>query len=144
MRSILSAFICVSFACLLQAQPKKIIHQTFLVEDHERIEIQLYEDQYELVFWAGNTILTETNITLENGFKHLLAYHVDSLSRYEIVDETKETTLLLRSFDNKRAIIAIQYKGDELYPNELIKTRVYIPDVFIKEGEHVYVRKEKN
>ena len=143
MRFISTVFICTFLASVLSAQPKKIIHQTFLVEDHERIEIQLYEDDYELVFWAGNTILTETNITLENGFKYLLAYHVDSLSRYEIVDETQETTLLLKSFDNKRAVIAIQYKGDELYPNELIETRVYIPDVFMKESEHVYVRKEK-
>ena len=144
MRLLLTAFICLFFATFLSAQPKQIVHQTFLVDDHEKIEVQLYENDYELVFWAGNTILTETNITLENGFKHLLAYHVDSLSRYEIVDETLETTLLLKSFDNRRAVIAIKYKGDELYPNELVTTRVYIPDVFVKESEHVFVRKEKN
>ena len=144
MRILQTVIICLCFTCLIQAQPKKIIHQTFLVDDHQRIEIQLYEDDYEAVFWAGNTILTETNITLENGFKHLLAYHVDSLSRYEIVDETQETSLLLKSFDNRRTVIAIKYKGDELYPNELVTTRVYIPDVFIKESEHVFVRKDKN
>ena len=82
----------------LNAQSKKIIHQTIMVEDYQQLNIDLYEKDYEVVFWQGNTVLTETQITLENGLKHLLDFHVDSLSRYEIVESNEDLVLTLSSF----------------------------------------------
>ena len=63
----------------MNAQSKKILHQTFMIEDYQQLNIDLYEEEYEVIFWQGNTVLTETQITLENGLKHLLDFHVDSL-----------------------------------------------------------------
>ena len=126
----------------LNAQSKKIIHQTFMVEDYQQLNIDLYEKDYEVVFWQGNTVLTETQITLENGLKHLLDFHVDSLSRYEIVESNEDLELTLSSFDQKRMTIAIKYKGSELYPNEIVNIKIYIPSVFEAAGEHVFIRKE--
>ena len=87
-------------------------------------------------------MLTETQITLENGLKHLLDFHVDSLSRYEIVESNEDLELTLSSFDQKRMTIAIKYKGSELYPNEIVNIKIYIPSVFEAAGEHVFIRKE--
>ena len=76
--------------------------------------------------------------------KHLLNFHVDSLSRYEIVEVVEGQTISLESFDMNRAVIAIKYNGSELYPNELVDLVVYIPDTFVEESPNVFVRKEEN
>ena len=143
MRAFILSLTFVFLSVFSHAQAKKILHQTFLVQDYNQISIDLYEDNYELVFWQGNTVLTETQVVLENGLKHLLDFHVDSLSRYEIVETSEELALTLSSFDKERMTIAIIYNGSELYPNEIVNTKVYIPDTFKESVPHVFVRKEK-
>jgi hypothetical protein len=128
----------------LSAQSKRILHQTFSVEHYNQINLNFYEESFEVVQWVGNTVLTETNVSLENGMKHLLNFHVDSLSRYEIVEVVEGQTISLESFDMNRAVIAIKYNGSELYPNELVDLVVYIPDSFVEESPNVFVRKEEN
>jgi hypothetical protein len=128
----------------LSAQSKRILHQTFSVENYNQINLNFYEESFEVVQWVGNTVLTETNVALENGMKHLLNFHVDSLSRYEIVEVVEGQTISLESFDMNRAVIAIKYNGSELYPNELVDLVVYIPDTFVEESPNVFVRKEEN
>lgn len=143
MRAILSIVLIFAATLVSNAQAKKIIHQTFMVEDYQQLNVDLYEEEYEVAFWQGNTVLTETQITLENGFKHLLDFHVDSLSRYEIVESNEADVLTLSSFDKNRMTIAIKYNGSELYPNEIVRIKIYIPNVFEESGQHIYIRKEK-
>lgn len=143
MRFTLFCLLLIFFSSNLNAQAKKILHQTFMVEDYEQINIDLYEDDYEVVFWQGNTVMSEIQVVLENGVKHLLDFHVDSLSRYEIVEEPNEQIIKLSSFDKNRMTIAIKYNGSDLYPNEIILTKLYIPNVFMELEQNVYIRKDK-
>ena len=143
MRILLLSLLIISISLELNAQAKKILHQTFMVENYEQINIDLYEDDYEVVFWQGNTVMSEIQVILENGVKHLLDFHVDSLSRYEIIEEPDEQVIRLSSFDQNRMTIAIKYNGSDLYPNEIIMTKLYIPNVFIESEQNVYIRKDK-
>jgi len=68
---------------ILFAQQQRTLHQTFEIEEVERINFNLY-DEIEFEKWAGNTILTETKVEVHDATKGIFDHFVNG-GRYEIV-----------------------------------------------------------
>lgn len=121
-------FISLGLLCLsinLQAQLQKIIHQTFSVDEFNAIEFDLY-GTFELESWAGNEILTETQIKLYRANSAILEHFVDA-GRYKILEEVNGETIRLSSQDKERKPIRVR-EGEE--SSEEVVLRIYIPDTF--------------
>jgi len=114
-------------ATSLKAQLKKTLHKTFEVpEQTATLLLNVYEqDSYEVVPWAGNAIMAETNIkvyyTSKAVFDHLLEQ-----GRYDFITEQRSDSLIFTGKDMLRHII----KVEETESLEKVHTRIFVPDAF--------------
>ena len=130
----LSAFLLLSFAA--NAQLAKTIHQTFDLGEAETVALQLQGD-VEIETWAGNSVMTETQIELYDATPAVLKYFVEELGRYEIEAKEQGTGLALVSKDQTRR--SIQYKGQQCF--ETTRTKVFVPDTYEVVGDTQLRRK---
>lgn len=132
---VLSLFLVSS--TFASGQLEKVIHHTFDPTDFAEIEISLLEE-YELLTWSGNQILTETYIELYSASTEILRFFIEEKKRYEILVNTESGSMVLQSSDQVRQ--PILYRGTEC--SEFVKTKIYIPDSFTEAGENRLLRKE--
>ncbi len=130
----LLAILFCAIASVGQAQLTRTFHHSFKIDSIDAMTLQL-EGEYEVNFWEGNTILTETNVELyeasPNIFKHFIKvgrYNLEYLENGKI-GVVKHTQL------NRKPIYTA--KGECW---EVAKVKVFIPDSFEKEGEHSFSR----
>ena len=121
----------------LWSQNEKIIHQTFDLSGIQELTLDLV-GEVEIEFWAGDNILSETNIQLYDAAPHVLDFFIKEKKRYEILELREEERLALRSADPLRD--PIQYRGATCF--EVTHLRVFVPDSFEKTGEGAYRRKQ--
>ncbi|MBR9920927.1 MAG: hypothetical protein GYB31_08805 [Bacteroidetes bacterium] len=135
----LRKLLLLSVFCLIglsaKAQLEEVIHHTFNPEDIPEIHLNLIEE-YELLPWAGNQILTETYIELYDASPEILKFLIEEKARYEIVSSIQEGFLLLSSTDQDRA--PIQFRGNTC--SEFVRTKIYIPDSYQDNGEGLLIR----
>ena len=122
------------------AQTDKILHQSFFIEDINRVELVLFDDAYELISWSGNTILTETIVSFSFAPSYVLEFYIDKKHRYEIRDSVVQNDLYLVSADLKRDLII--YKSVEC--DEEVSTKIYLPDSFVEISENVFEKRNSN
>ena len=130
----LTGFVILLSASSLFSQTETVIHQTFMVDSIKALALDLYGD-YEVHFWAGNTILTETKVQLFNGPEHVLKFFIDEQERYLINDTLVDSTSLLlvsNVMDRKE----IAYRGTPC--REIVRLKLFIPDVFQATEEKKY------
>lgn len=65
------------------AQQQKTLHQTFEIEEVERLNFDLY-GEIEVEKWEGNTVLTETKIEVHDATKGIFNHFINE-GRYEII-----------------------------------------------------------
>lgn len=111
------------------AQLEKTIHQTFEAGEATEINLDLY-GAFEIEFWAGNNILTETKIELHNASPSILNHFIEKEKRYEIEADTAGTTLSLYSHDKKRE--TIRTRTGECF--EIARLKVFIPEKYFLES----------
>lgn len=136
----ITLFFAVLLSGSLSAQTETVIHQTFMVDSIKSLTLNLYGD-YDIDFWAGNTILAETKVQLFNGPEHVLKFFIEEQQRYQINDTLVDSTaLLLVSHVMDRKEIA--YRGTPC--REIVRLRLFIPDVFAAQSENVYAIREED
>lgn len=106
------------------SQLRRTLHQTIDLSNSVSVKLDLDGD-YELVHWAGNHFLIETNIALYDANKHLLKHLVDQ-GRYEVAQSGSGSQALIEWKDAERR--KVMYRQKECF--EEAKVKVYIPDFF--------------
>ncbi len=134
----LVSLIILSFCCLnlSSGQVKKILHQSFEIEELNNIQLDLVGD-YEIVEWAGNAILIETSIELYSASKDIYNFFKKE-GRYDVKADTLDNAILLSSFDKERK--PIKTKKGECF--EIIRVRVLVPEDFDILDQNNLIRKE--
>lgn len=131
-----------------RAQLVKTIYQTFEVPDSTTsVTFKIYEhDSCEVVPWAGNTIMTESNIKLyyasRGVFDHLLE---KGRYNFEIAEDGEK--LLLASVKERRLKVKLGSGEEEAYnnkeKNENVSVRIFIPDEFTESTPTTWARPRK-
>lgn len=124
----------------LSAQIHRSLHKTYALEDSiTSINIDIFEhDEQEVVQWAGNTIMTETQVQLFGASEGVLNHYIDT-GRYEIELVVEEKDLKIISKDMVRRPIKTT-SGD---CSELVKIRFYVPEEFEKVDDDLWRKKEE-
>lgn len=122
-----------------QAQLKKTLHKVFEVPAvTQQLVFNIYEgDEYEVVPWAGNTILTETQIEMYNASKGVFDFFLKE-GRYDFVSLEQSDSLILSSKDLLRHAIKIE----DIQSEERVVSRIFVPDTFQKQGDALWARPE--
>ncbi|MFN4254199.1 MAG: hypothetical protein ACK4Q5_04265 [Saprospiraceae bacterium] len=122
------AFVAVAafLSCspLATAQMERTVYQSFEIDSVQTITLDIVGD-YEVNVWAGNSILTETNIQIWKASPHLLDYFIEE-GRYEIVATTTPSSATLSSKNPTRK--PIKTKTDEC--TEIVTLKIFVPDTF--------------
>ncbi len=127
-----------SFGTTLFGQLKETIHQTFEIEDAQSINLDLAGD-FEIVKWAGNTLMSKTYIELSDAKPSILNYYLKE-GRYELIgNPTGESFSLVAKDKNRRAI---KYKALTCY--EYTKIVIYVPDDFVETSATSLVRQTED
>lgn len=122
----------ISLCCF--AQHTRVIHQSFEIDSLEMLQLELV-GEYEISFWEGNTILTETKIELSDASPNILKYFV-KMGRYDIEMKSQPLSANIKHLDYHRKPIYTQ----EGQAWENVKLVVYIPDVFSSEDNKTFKR----
>ncbi len=104
------------------AQQQKTLHQTFEIEEVERLNFDLY-DEIEVEKWEGNTVLTETKIEVHDATKGIFNHFVKE-GRYEI---------LLADTPSAKVSKTEQYALNEDYFNEDATSTTPDPQEIVEE-----------
>ena len=126
-RTIMTTLLC-TFVYLFSAyttpisSDAQVIHQSFEVGDHKTITLSL-DMPYEVEIWAGNTILTETKVRMDNIPPSILKHFIQK-GRYEILENNLETTLELSLKDLNR--FPIKTKNGQA--EETVNIRIFVPE----------------
>ena len=73
--------VTISFGTTLFGQLKETVHQTFEIEDAQSINLDLAGD-YEIVKWAGNTLMSKTYIELSDARPSILNFYLKDCLLY--------------------------------------------------------------
>jgi len=104
------------------ATSAQVIHQSFELGDLKAIQISL-DIPYSVETWAGNTILTETKVKMENIPPNILKHFI-KLGRYEIVETVSDNSFELKLKEMDRR--PIRTKNGEAV--ETINIRILVPE----------------
>jgi hypothetical protein len=136
MRLLVLSFFLFIITSSTQAQVKKILHQNFEIEGIDNVNLDFAGD-YEIMTWAGNSILVETNIELYSASRDIYN-HFKKEGRYDVEADTAANLINLRSVDKERKPIRTS-KGECF---EIVKVRVLVPEDFNIIDQTSMVRKE--
>lgn len=134
MRLLATVLVLVFSMIQLEAQVKKILHQSFEIEEMNNVKLDLAGD-YEIVEWAGNAILVETNIELYSASRDIYNFFKDK-GRYDVEADSGSTMITLRSVDKERK--PIRSKKGECF--EIIRVRILVPEDFDVVDQQTLVR----
>ena len=118
-------------------QQVKLLHQTFEVKDSvQEIHLDIY-GEVQIEPWAGNVIMTETRVELQEVSSGLLKHLVDK-GRYQVLASNPDTTvvLVLTSQITKLDSVVVKRKNEKTNQvenvrlQEKIKVRLFLPDSF--------------
>jgi hypothetical protein len=126
---------------ILQAQLEKVLHQTFEIGQADKINLDFY-GEYEIELWAGNTVMTETQIQLSDASPAILKHFIEVAKRYDVVlNNENESEANFYSHDKVRKEIKTKY-GDGI-AEEAVLMRIFVPDSFELIDQKSLVRKSK-
>lgn len=128
----------VSFGTTLSAQLKETVHQTFEIDEVQSINLDLAGD-YEIVKWAGNTLMSKTYIELSDAKPSILNYYLKD-GRYELEGTASGESFSLVAKDKVRKSI----KFKELTCYEYTNVVIYVPDDFIEASKTSLVRQSED
>jgi len=126
--------VTISFGTTLFGQLKETIHQTSEIDEAQTINLDLAGD-YEIVKWAGNTMMSKTYIELSDAKPSILNYYLKE-GRYDLEGNATGESFSLVSKDKTRR--PIRFK--ELTCYEYTKVVIYVPDDFVESSKTSLVR----
>lgn len=124
-------------ATSLNAQLKKTLHKTYEVPSQTaKLLLNVYEqDSYDVIPWAGNAIMTETNIKVYYTSKPVFDFLLEQ-GRYEFITQPQSDSLIFTGKDMQRHII----KTEGMESIEKVHIRIFIPDAFEQVAPGHWVR----
>ena len=135
---LITTFVLLLSTTALFSQIHNRLHWVFPADSVEQITFDLYSE-YTVAHWEGNQIMASSEITVHNANKSIMKFFIEEDKRYDIVDTLQGTQLLIESLHSRRA--PIQSKGQTCY--EIIKIKILVPTTFVKQDEHIWVKKEE-
>jgi len=130
--------VTISFSTGLFGQLKETVHQTFEIDEAQSINLDLAGD-FEIVKWAGNTLMSKTYIELSDARPSILNYYLKD-GRYELEGNASGDSFSLVAKDKNRR--PIKYKNLTCY--EYTKVVIYVPDDFVEAGKTSLVRQSED
>ncbi len=131
-----------------RAQLVKTIYQTFEVPDSTTtVLFEIYEnDHFEVVPWAGNTIMTESNVKLYYVSRGVFDYLLEQ-GRYNFEAIEDGEKLALSAVKERRLEVKLgnaeQKNSDGKKENENVTIRIFIPDEFSQSSPMSWSRPRK-
>ena len=138
MRILITFTLTLFSICCASAQLEKVLHQTFEIGEADKINLDL-KGEYKIELWAGNTVMTETQIRLTDASPAILKHFVEKEKRYELVLDNTDGIVDLYNFDKERK--AIRTKNGECI--EQVKLRIFVPDNFESLNDSSLTKKVK-
>jgi hypothetical protein len=122
-----------------QAQLKKTLHKVFEVPESANLLVfNIYEgDSYDVIPWAGNTIMTETQVEMAKASRGVFDFFLEE-GRYDFITAPQSDSLIISSKDLLRRVI----KLEDVEAVENVHSRIYIPDYFLQQSATVWERPE--
>ena len=127
-----------SWGTTLTAQLKETVHQTFEIDEAQSINLDIAGD-YEIVKWAGNTLMSKTYIELSDAKPSILNYYLKE-GRYELEGKASGESFSLVAKDKVRR--AIQFKDLTCY--EYTNVVIYVPDDFVETSKTSLTRQSED
>jgi hypothetical protein len=146
MRELLLLLFIVCLSVSLQAQ-RKVLHKTVEIKEAAEINLDLVGD-VKAEAWAGNVVMTETTVLLENAAASVLKHFIDN-NRYDIFasDPDSSVVLVLTSVNKDREAVTIRrwINGEQVQVDvvEHVQTSVFIPEEFEPQNDEKTVWKLK-
>jgi len=114
----------------IHAQMERTMYQVFEIDSAQVIDFEV-KGEYEVIPWAGNSILVETNIQIWDASKEILA-HLIKEGRYDLATDstTGPNSREIRIFTKNTERKPIK-RLDGQKCLEIPVTRIFVPDTFI-------------
>ncbi|MCP4439321.1 MAG: hypothetical protein GY810_10315 [Aureispira sp.] len=119
-----SVLVFIGIGCITSwGQVSKTIHQTFTLDEAEKVNVNVVGTKVEMKETKGSRVLVETHIKISVPNEALLNYIVNS-GRYDLLKEVDKTNgeLTLKSKKTRDALII---KGKEV--SEELSYTIYMP-----------------
>lgn len=122
------------------AQLQKTLHQSFAIPDSAKTLIINLPDQddWEVIPWAGNSIMTESNIKMYSANKGIFNFFMEK-GRYNYLTLEQGDSLSIVGEDIKRLVI----KAGELECSEVVDVRIFIPDSYQEISYGIWTRPDE-
>ena len=100
-----------------QAQLKKTLHKVFEVPETANLLVfNIYEgDSYDVIPWAGNTIMTETQVEMSKASRGVFDFFLEE-GRYDFITAPQSDSLIISSKDLLRRVIKLEDVEAEQQP----------------------------
>lgn len=134
-------FILLAFNTLAKAQMERTMYQVFEVDSAQTVHFEV-AGEYEVLEWAGNSILVETNVQIWDASREILAELI-KIGRYDLATDSstvpnpKQVRIFTKNLDRKPIK---RLDGQKCL--EIAVTKIFIPDTFyISEDKQRLTRK---
>lgn len=107
-----------------KAQLARTFHQSFDMGEIKKVAMML-RDSLEVQPWAGNTVMTETTVEMENAEPAFLDGLIKE-GRYQLKAEKKGDGMIINPLYTKKNKIKTK-TGIEIF--EKVRVRIYVPEV---------------
>jgi hypothetical protein len=123
-KKLITTLLCLYlFSYILpSATSAQVIHQSFEIGERKAINLSL-DIPYEVEVWAGNTILTETKVEIENVAPNILKHFIN-LGRYKIIENLSDSAIELKLKEINRR--PIQTSNGEA--TEIVNIKIFVPE----------------
>jgi membrane protease subunit (stomatin/prohibitin family) len=109
----------------VEAQMERTMHQVLELDSVQTIALEIAGD-YEIIHWAGNSLLVETRIQIFNANPQILDYLVEQGRYAVLIDTLPDYRLFLRSKETNRKVIKTRLGTC----TEFSAVRFFVPDNF--------------
>ncbi len=138
---LLSVLFLVGFNDLAHAQMERTMYQVFEIDSAQTVTFEVV-GEYNIVEWAGNSILVETNVQIWDASREILGDLIKS-GRYDLTTDStitpnpKQVRIFTKNL-NRKSIKRLD--GQKCL--EIAVTKIFVPDTFyISEDKQRLTRK---
>ncbi|MDO8367413.1 MAG: hypothetical protein Q7T20_11490 [Saprospiraceae bacterium] len=138
---LLTVLIALVFNDIAQAQMERTMYQVFEIDSAQTVQFEV-AGEYEVLEWAGNSILVETNVQIWEASREILSHLIKS-GRYDLATDSLTTS------DSRQVRIFTKYlerkpikRLDGQKCLEISVTKIFVPDTFyVSEDKQRLTRK---
>jgi len=128
------------FAHTVQAQMERTMYQVFEVDSVQTVALDV-TGEYQVLAWAGNSILVETKIQIWDASKEILDDLIKN-GRYDLTVDSATVPnptdiRIFTKYINRKSIKRLD--GQKCL--EIAVTKIFVPDTFITDDKKRLIRK---